>query len=502
MHTNNSQTRVIPSTPEYDQEEVSASSVATTQVENPDNEATLVCPDISSQLHGGRKTSTSEEEPVSLRSDEDASDDERDRNVVESEAEEEHGGSRQKAKNEAGVTQRRLASPTLSDHALTTQNTEKILNGPTQQVDFAVASTTSANEDFSGDELNGPSQKRGGQLAYGLKSSPKTQALLSATTQALDLEVPPPPGGWEGQEGDGNGNEGATDSHEETKGSVAEEEEVDGISTVFVKSEASVKSEESSALSLSHISPAKGDVEDENSEAEKGGNWDYPMSSSSEEVCDAQCEEGGDRGEAQDDDEESAKELASQPSSEPSTHPPLRTIIPETQFETAPANQIPKSAYNDTQALLSRADTQPPDFSIAAPDGGWDSILSSPHAEDQGTADITLRSSSPPPAPPVSHPETSTSPLDAFITHLTTLGHPQSSILTALQLTSLDAPLAERVLRRMSRGKRWEDMKGVWTEEDDADLESTDARRVQRVERKHGLEGVLGREEFLREWRG
>lgn len=501
MHANNSQTRVIPSTPEYDQEEVSASSAATTRVEDPDNEATLVSPDISSQLQGGRKTSTSEEEPVSLRSDEDASDDERDRNVVESEAEEEHGGSRKKAKNEAGVTQRRLASPTLSDHALTTQNTEKILNSPTQQVDFAVALTKSGNEDSSGDELNGPSQKRGGQLAYGLKSSPKTQALLSTTTQALDLEVPPPLGGWEGQEGNGNDNEGATHSHEETKRSAAEEE-FDGMSTVSVKSEASVKSEESSALSLSHISPAKGDVEDENTEAEKGGDWDDPMSYSSKEVCDAQFGGGGDRREAQDDEEESAEELASQLSSEPSTRPPPHTIIPETQFETAPANQIPRSTYNDTQALLSRADTQPPDFSIAAPDGGWDSILSSPHAEDQGTADITLRSSSPPPAPPVSHPETSTSPLDAFITHLTTLGHPQSSVLTALHLTSLDAPLAERVLRRMKRGKGWDDMKGVWTEEDDADLESTDARRVQRVERKHGLEGVLGREEFLKEWRG
>ncbi|KAF2098233.1 hypothetical protein NA57DRAFT_77025 [Rhizodiscina lignyota] len=85
------------------------------------------------------------------------------------------------------------------------------------------------------------------------------------------------------------------------------------------------------------------------------------------------------------------------------------------------------------------------------------------------------------------------------------MGHSQKHVLCAVKRTSADPRLFYKVLGALEAGLGVpDDITGVWTEEDDAAIEGGDARGVQRMERKHGwdgLNGVEGRLEFLREWR-
>ncbi|KAL4955315.1 TRF2-interacting telomeric protein/Rap1 C terminal domain-containing protein [Aspergillus filifer] len=63
----------------------------------------------------------------------------------------------------------------------------------------------------------------------------------------------------------------------------------------------------------------------------------------------------------------------------------------------------------------------------------------------------------------------------------------EEQIIEAIQCTSMDPELADKVLESLVAGKGIPtDMRGVWTAEDDENLEAQDSREVQRVLEKHG----------------
>ncbi|KAL9598498.1 MAG: hypothetical protein Q9219_004471 [cf. Caloplaca sp. 3 TL-2023] len=186
----------------------------------------------------------------------------------------------------------------------------------------------------------------------------------------------------------------------------------------------------------------------------------------------------------------------------------------------------------NTQAILA-AETPLPDYSIPDPEGGWEAALlpsspselppppsSSPPEEVQGgegrrrqrrdddddndddDKEPTKTTAARPPSP------NPADQLDDFIDRHLALGYTEDVIHMALKSTNLDPVLSVRVLEsmleekeKMERERLPAEMKGCWTAEDDRDLESVDARRIQRVEGKHGKGGVDERWAFLEEYR-
>ncbi|KAM0803527.1 hypothetical protein BDR22DRAFT_945213 [Usnea florida] len=142
----------------------------------------------------------------------------------------------------------------------------------------------------------------------------------------------------------------------------------------------------------------------------------------------------------------------------------------------------------DTQAIL-RGKIPAPDFSVPDPDGGWN----------------TLIASSPPLIP--SSPRRAESPfsqtdlqeqMDAWIDAHAVHGISVQQVESALKSTCMDTALAHSALRHLKKRGTWPtDRKGVWTPEDDEDLRSTDARKIQRLQGKHGAECLTARWEFL-----
>lgn len=190
--------------------------------------------------------------------------------------------------------------------------------------------------------------------------------------------------------------------------------------------------------------------------------------------------------------------------------PPLspEELDPNSQLvDSPPANVIPETQSDlpDTQALLDSR-TQMPDFSIAEPDGGWDSpeLLPSSPPSTPGQ-----RSSPPPPstkAPkaPSPDPKKLRAGLDTWVEIQQTAGYPLGNLIAALKVTSNDLDLAKFVLKYMTRkgkGRIPSNEKGIWTEDDDEDLESTDARRIEKVEAKHGAAVCDVRLAFLHGYR-
>ena len=171
---------------------------------------------------------------------------------------------------------------------------------------------------------------------------------------------------------------------------------------------------------------------------------------------------------------------------------PLENVILETQPE------LP-----DTQLLLN-SKTQIPDFALAEPDGGWDTLdllPSSPPAvpEERSSPAPNARAHSPTPPP-----ELLTTSINRFLEDHMLAGYEADDCLASLKATSLDLELAELVLRHMTKkgkGRLPRNEEGVWTKEDDEDLEASDARRVERVYEKHGQESVERRWEFWKAWR-
>lgn len=74
----------------------------------------------------------------------------------------------------------------------------------------------------------------------------------------------------------------------------------------------------------------------------------------------------------------------------------------------------------------------------------------------------------------------------------------ERQVIKALRCTSMDPDLADQVLSYLVAGKGIpQDMRGVWTPEDDKCLEGTDARNIDRLLKKHGTELYNRRFEYL-----
>jgi telomeric repeat-binding factor 2-interacting protein 1 len=73
-----------------------------------------------------------------------------------------------------------------------------------------------------------------------------------------------------------------------------------------------------------------------------------------------------------------------------------------------------------------------------------------------------------------------------------------ATVLDALRYTSMEPVLAKKLLKILKAGGPVpENMRGVWTEEDDRCVESQDARDVERVTTKHGDRLFQARWEYL-----
>lgn len=140
----------------------------------------------------------------------------------------------------------------------------------------------------------------------------------------------------------------------------------------------------------------------------------------------------------------------------------------------------------DTQGIL-QSHTQVPDFSLSEPEGGWNMpsspprLPSSPHAESVGGSDDTGTE------------------LDAWIAGYVAEGFTASKTRAVLKCCSLDSALAENVLESIGvSGDIPRNWKGVWTDADDEDLQSTDARKIIDLEEKHGKDFLRVRWDFMR----
>lgn len=145
----------------------------------------------------------------------------------------------------------------------------------------------------------------------------------------------------------------------------------------------------------------------------------------------------------------------------------------------------PRPMLQETQAIL-RGKTPAVDLDVPDPEGGWDHVIPS----------------SPPPMPSSPHAESEISDVDAqteaWINSHVTEAISMDDVISVLKATSMDTGLAEEVLIFMRlNGKNPEDKRGVWTEMDDEDLGATDARKIQRLESKHGKDCLTARWEFL-----
>ena len=149
----------------------------------------------------------------------------------------------------------------------------------------------------------------------------------------------------------------------------------------------------------------------------------------------------------------------------------------------------------DTQAIL-HGKTQSPDLSIANPDEPWEALI-------------------PPSSPPLTTPsspavvsEVSSSSeahvckgIDEFVTDQIEQGFSAEQVFIILTCTCTDLTLTKQVLQQMGPQngniKVPDNMRGVWTAEDDRDLHSSDARKVGRLEPKHGAVNVNARYSWL-----
>ncbi|ORY02686.1 hypothetical protein BCR34DRAFT_635959 [Clohesyomyces aquaticus] len=88
--------------------------------------------------------------------------------------------------------------------------------------------------------------------------------------------------------------------------------------------------------------------------------------------------------------------------------------------------------------------------------------------------------------------------LDPFVLEQETLGFTEQEILAALNHTRLRPELAATVLEAWKTRGLLPDQRGVWSEEDDYDVEGGDGVELARLEQKHSLDGWGGITERLR----
>ena len=166
----------------------------------------------------------------------------------------------------------------------------------------------------------------------------------------------------------------------------------------------------------------------------------------------------------------------------------IRATDSESVYESATTEiHDHQPALRDTQTFL-KGKTQSPDFELPDPDGGWNNIIpSSPPAMP----------SSPQAESVVSQTEINAQ-CEAWVETHVKEGFSPELVVMVLNSTTMDTSLAGEVLRQMGReGEVPSDRRGVWTQSDDEALASPDARQIQRLQKKHGEDGLKSRWEFL-----
>ena len=143
------------------------------------------------------------------------------------------------------------------------------------------------------------------------------------------------------------------------------------------------------------------------------------------------------------------------------------------------AHDTPRAHRSETQAILQKQ-TQSPDFTVAEPVGGWDSPPTPASSDNESEAlDVDIQT-------------------DAWIDVHINEKFSEEQVTAALKSCTMDTSLAEEVLKHLeSEGNIPDDRRGVWTEVDDEDLGSPDARTIQKLEKKHGADGIKARWDFL-----
>ncbi|KAF2149331.1 hypothetical protein K461DRAFT_231335 [Myriangium duriaei CBS 260.36] len=153
----------------------------------------------------------------------------------------------------------------------------------------------------------------------------------------------------------------------------------------------------------------------------------------------------------------------------------------------------------DTQAILD-ADTQALDFDIPE----LPEISDSVSMREESSAALRrqsdyFRHDSRPVSPIPSDGED----VNVYIEAKIQLGFNEDDVIDALEATSMQTKLAEVALDALSNGRGLpKGLSGIWTRQDDEDLESSDSSKIQWLERKHGSREVTRRLGFLNEMRG
>ena len=143
------------------------------------------------------------------------------------------------------------------------------------------------------------------------------------------------------------------------------------------------------------------------------------------------------------------------------------------------AHDARRANRSETQAIFQKQ-TQSPDFTVAEPVGGWDLPPMPASSDNESEAlDVDIQT-------------------DAWIDAHINEKFSEEQVTTALKACTMDTSLAEEVLKHLeSKGSIPDNRRGVWTEMDDENLGSPDARTIQKLEKKHGADGIKARWDFL-----
>lgn len=175
--------------------------------------------------------------------------------------------------------------------------------------------------------------------------------------------------------------------------------------------------------------------------------------------------------------------------------------LPDGDAEESEANDQAQPAIASTQAIFDGA-TQVPDLYPLLPD--YEELGSVPPSSPPNI----------PRLPPRAESVVSTSKIgaeqDAWIESFVSRGFSVETVETILASSSMNSQVAADALESLPRNVRMsttlgtiiipEDLRGVWTAADDKDLSSTDARRITKLEEKHGKDSISSRWEFLEYW--
>ncbi|KAL4753884.1 hypothetical protein BDW72DRAFT_201118 [Aspergillus terricola var. indicus] len=164
--------------------------------------------------------------------------------------------------------------------------------------------------------------------------------------------------------------------------------------------------------------------------------------------------------------------------------PQVVTIAP------ASASQQEKSNQHDTHSSPKRVKTTTtriPETTIAQENGPTEEAMDKNADEASTSIDSIFLELPFFPSSPVAE-EAPEQDIDSWIDSRVRAGKgSEDQVIEALQCTSMDPELAEKVLESMAAGKGVPaNMRGVWTAQDDRDLEAQNTRDIQRVIEKHG----------------